>query len=227
MEVSMVKKDGDIKNKFTRANVSGTLDIIYEFIHEYMMENGYPPSVRDICQGTGIKSTSTVHAHLKRLQETGKLDYASGRRRAISLSDYDYIKEPEFQHGNVINLPLIGTVTAGTPILAQENIECTLPFPSDFIRGSEDVFMLKVRGDSMVDAAILDGDYVIVRKQNAAQPGDIVVALIYDEATVKTFKIIKGIPYLKPENPKYDLIPFYNENNAILGKVIGLFRGTV
>jgi repressor LexA len=223
----MVRKDGEVKNRFTRANVNGTLDSIYEYIHTFMMENGYPPSVRDICQGTGIKSTSTVHAHLKRLQETGKLDYASGRRRAISLNDHEYSRDPEILHSNVINLPLIGTVTAGAPILAQENIECTFPFPSDLIRGSEDVFMLKVRGDSMEDAAILDGDYVIVRRQNAAQPGDIVVALIYDEATVKTFKIIKGLPYLKPENPKYDLIPFYDENNAILGKVIGLFRGSV
>ncbi len=217
------------KNKFTKSNVQNTASVIYDFILEYVNQNGYPPSVRDICQGTGIKSTSTVHSHLKRLQDSGKLDYASGRRRAISINtdnsaDFD---ENEISDSRITVLPLLGMVTAGAPILAQENIDRTLPFPSEFFGGKGDVFALEVRGDSMVDAAILDGDYVIVRKQSAADFGDIIVAMIEDEATVKTFIRKDGKTYLQPENKAYSLIPFYSDNCHILGKVIGVFRTNV
>ncbi|MDD4327283.1 MAG: transcriptional repressor LexA [Eubacteriales bacterium] len=214
-------------NRFTRSNIGTTQEAILEFIHEFIEANGYPPAVREICEGTGIRSTSTVHSHLKKLTESGKLNYDSGRRRAISINADDYPQQNERRNDNVINIPLLGSVAAGIPILAQQNIETTLPFPSEFIRGSEGLFMLKVRGDSMIEAAILDGDHVIVRKQNSALPGDIVVALIDDEATVKTFKIIDGLPYLKPENPSYNLIPFYKENCSVIGKVVGVFRASV
>ena len=215
------------KNSFTRSNIGTTQDKILYHIQSFIDDNGYPPSVREICEGTGIRSTSTVHAHLKRLTETGRLNYDSGRRRAISINSEEHSEHNDPGSERILNIPLVGTVAAGVPILAEQNIETTLPFPADFIRGSEDVFALKVRGDSMTDAAILDGDYVIVRKQHSAHPEDIVVAMIDDEATVKTFKSINGVPFLKPENPKYDLIPFYNENSSIIGKVIGVFRNSI
>ena len=216
------------KNKFTKSNVENTASIIYDYIVEYVDQNGYPPSVRDICKGTGIKSTSTVHSHLKRLQESGKLDYTAGRRRAISInSDDDNNECINFDDSIITMLPLVGTVTAGAPILAHENIERTLPFPSEYFGGKGDVFALEVRGDSMIDAAILDGDYVIVRKQSAADFGDIIVALIEDEATVKTFIRKDGKTFLQPENSAYSPIPFYSENCKILGKVIGVFRSSI
>ena len=216
------------KNHFTRSNISDTQESILSYIQSFLEINGYPPSVREICEGTGVRSTSTVHAHLRKLNESGRLNYDAGRRRAISINSEAGNPSPVTNDDRkVINIPLVGTVAAGVPLLAQENIETTLPFPADFIRGSSDVFVLKVRGDSMVDAAILDGDYVIVRKQQSAHPEDIVVALFDDEATVKTFKLIEGLPYLKPENPKYDLIPFNNENNHIIGKVVGVFRNSM
>jgi repressor LexA len=215
------------KTEFTKATIDTTLNKIYDYIIEFIDNEGYPPSVRDICKGTGIRSTSTVHSHLKRLQESGKLDYTAGRRRAISIND-DLGKHHEaFEDISIIHLPLVGLITAGAPILAQENIERTLPFPSDFFKNKGDVFVLQVRGDSMEEAAILDGDYVIIQKQNTARLGDYIVALIEDEATVKTLVKIDGKPYLKPENPKYDPIPFYSENCQILGKVIGVFRGNI
>jgi repressor LexA len=215
------------KTEFTKATIDTTLNKIYDYIIEFIDNEGYPPSVRDICKGTGIRSTSTVHSHLKRLQESGKLDYTAGRRRAISIND-DLGKHHEaFEDISIIHLPLVGLITAGAPILAQENIERTLPFPSDFFKNKGDVFVLQVRGDSMEEAAILDGDYVIIQKQSTARLGDYIVALIEDEATVKTLVKIDGKPYLKPENPKYDPIPFYSENCQILGKVIGVFRGNI
>ncbi len=224
----MVKKAvKSSKAEFTRATIDNTLNKIYNYIIEFIDKEGYPPSVRDICQGTGIRSTSTVHSHLKRLQDSGKLDYTAGRRRAISINDTASKHQEPFVDISVMQLPLVGLITAGAPILAQENIERTLPFPSDFFSNKGDVFVLQVRGDSMEDAAILDGDYVIIQKQNTARLGDYIVALIEDEATVKTFVKMNGKPYLKPENPKYSPIPFYNENCQILGKVIGVFRASI
>ncbi len=214
------------KREFTRSTIDSTLIKIFDYINKFIDAEGYPPSVRDICQGTGIKSTSTVHSHLKRLQEAGKLDYTAGLRRAISINDSSPKHALEIDR-SIIQMPLLGVITAGAPILAQENIERTLPFSADFFSDKGDVFALKVRGDSMMNAAILDGDYVIIQKQNTARLGDYIVALIEDEATVKTFIKIDGKPYLRPENPKYNPIPFYNENCQILGKVVGVFRTSV
>jgi repressor LexA len=233
MEENAMQNNGlpNRKNRFTRSTLDATLNKIYDYIVIFINQTGYPPSVRDICTGTGIKSTSTVHAHLKRLKESGKLDYTTGRRRAISLtsnpSSTALSMPDDHKSDNTIHLPLIGHIAAGAPILATENIECTLPFPSDFFANKGDCFALKVHGDSMIHAAILDGDYVIVRKQNTASQGDIVVALINDEATVKTLVKIDNKLYLKPENPKYDLIPFQREECHIQGKVIGVFRHSV
>ncbi len=202
--------------RFTRANVENTVNMIYDFIVEYIQREGYPPAVRDICNGVGIKSTSTIHGHLKRLQESGRIEYTAGKRRAITV--------PEVEGNRVIALPVIGQVTAGVPILAQENIERTLPLPAEYFSDDGDVFALKIRGDSMIGAAILDGDYVIVRKQSTATPGDIIVALIGDEATVKTLANKNGKMFLQPENPAYEPIPFDHADCQVLGKVCGVFR---
>ena len=202
--------------RFTRANVDDTVHLVYQFIVSYIRENGYPPAVRDICSGVGIRSTSTIHGHLKRLQESGRIEYTTGKRRAITI--------PDHQDEKPVYLPVVGQVTAGVPILAEENIERSLPFPSDYFSADEQVFALRVRGDSMIEAAILDKDYVIVRKQNNAIPGDIVVAMIGDEATVKRLANLDGKMVLKPENPAYEPIPFDTPYCQILGKVCGVFR---
>lgn len=202
--------------RFTRANVNETTETVYHFVVSYIRDNGYPPAVRDICAGVGIRSTSTIHGHLKRLQDSGRIQYSSGKRRAITI--------PEYQEEKTVYLPVVGQVTAGVPILAEENIERSLPFPADFFSDDGNVFALRVRGDSMIEAAILDGDYVIVRQQNAADRGDIIVALVGDEATVKTLSADNGKPILKPENPAYSPIPFDTPECKILGKVCGVFR---
>lgn len=201
---------------FTRANVDETVDKVYRYIVEYISDNGFPPAIRDICAGVGIKSTSTIHSHLKRLQQTGRIEYSSGKRRAITI--------PETEQARPRQMPLIGQVTAGVPILAHENIERTLPFPADYFSDSDEVFALRVIGDSMIEAAILDGDIVIVRRQNTANNGDIVVALVEDEATVKTLVNRDGKIFLMPRNPAYSPIPFDRAECKILGKVCGIFR---
>lgn len=215
-------KESSGKCKFSKSNVNRTAETVYEFIVEYTNDYGYPPSIRDICKGTGIKSTSTVHAHIQRLKESGKLNYSPGLKRAITIKDNSPVADED-----VTMMPLLGTVTAGAPILAQENIETLLPFPSDYFGNKGEVFALKVKGDSMQESAILDGDIAIVRKQSTADYGDVIVALIDDEATVKTFIKLEGKPFLKPENSNYDLIPFHSENCTIIGKVIGVFRGNI
>ncbi len=202
--------------KFTRSNLEETVELVYQFVVTYIDTNGYPPSVRDICKGVGIQSTSTIHGHLRRLHESGRIEYASGKRRAITI--------PSRQSSPVVSMPVVGTVAAGVPLLADQNIERFLPFPAELVGTSDDHFALQVRGDSMVLAAILDGDYVLVRRQQAADHGDTVVALIDDEATVKTLVRQRGKVFLQPENPAYHPIPFDSENCRILGKVVGVFR---
>ena len=202
--------------RFTRANVDDTVNMVYDYIVSYIKQEGYPPAVRDICNGVGIKSTSTIHGHLKRLQDSGRIEYTSGKRRAITV--------PELEEDRAISLPVIGQVTAGVPILAEQNITRMLPFPADFFSSQGDVFALKVKGDSMIEAAILDGDYVIVRKQATANTGDIIVALVGDEATVKTLANKNGKMILQPENPAYEPIPFDHADCKVLGKVCGVFR---
>ncbi len=206
------------KNRFTRSNLDQTVESIYGFIVDHIRREGYPPSVREICTGVGIRSTSTIHSHLKRLQEQGRIEYAPGKRRAIIV--------PDLQADHVMNIPVIGTVTAGVPILAVQNIERTLPFSSDMFSNG-DYFVLTVKGDSMIDAHILNGDYVIVRRQNTAAVGQIIVARIGDEATVKTLGTKDGNMMLFPQNPSYAPIPFDTEDCQILGLVTGLFRSDI
>jgi repressor LexA len=189
---------------------------ILDYIRKVVWERGYPPSVREIGEAVGLSSSSTVHGHLDRLEEKGLIHRDATKPRALEVVD-----EREMRSRRLVQVPMVGRVTAGEPILAVENIEETYPLPFDLIR-DENVFMLTVRGDSMIEAGILDGDYVIVRRQSTAQNGDVVVAMIDEEATVKRFFKENGHFRLQPENSA--LAPFIVSEVTILGKVIGLFR---
>ncbi|MDI3535028.1 MAG: repressor LexA [Thermosediminibacterales bacterium] len=191
---------------------------ILHFIKKEISEKGYPPSVREICKAVGLNSTSTVHSHLENLEKKGYIRRNKSKPRAIEVIDFDF---DFFSSSKTVNVPLIGRVTAGQPILAQQNIEDIIPLPKNFFH-DEDVFMLSVRGDSMINAGILDNDYIVVRKQNTANNGDIVVALIEDEATVKRFFKEKDHIRLQPENPA--MSPIIIRDVIILGKVIGVLR---
>ncbi len=193
---------------------------ILEFIHKQVEEKGYPPSVREICTAVGLSSPSTVHAYIKKLESKGQLVKDGSKTRALRLveTDAERLAEPidEF-----LSVPVIGTVAAGSPILAQENVTETFPLPMLFAK-NKSVFMLKVKGESMINAGILDGDYVIVTQQETARNGEMVVALVDDSATVKTFYKENGYFRLQPENDEMD--PIIVNEVTILGKVSGVFR---
>lgn len=190
---------------------------ILEFIKKEIRTKGYPPAVREIGEAVGLSSSSTVHGHLAQLEEKGYIRRDPTKPRAIEVTDgnTNVVKK------EIINVPVVGKVTAGEPILAVENIEDSFPLPLDFVR-NDNVFMLSVRGESMINAGILDGDYVLVRQQNNAKNGDIVVALMEDEATVKTFYKENDYIRLQPENPVLE--PIIVKDVSVLGKVIGVFR---
>ncbi len=195
---------------------------ILDFVNSFSLEKGFPPSVREICQAVGFKSTSTVHAYLKKLEEEGSIIKDATKPRALKVLDESARNlEGYVANQEIDNIPVLGRITAGAPILAVENVEDTFPIPVQYLENST-TFMLKVKGESMLNAGILDGDYILVKQQNNANNGDMVVALIGDEATVKTFYKEKDHYRLQPENPDYEPI-IVNELN-ILGKVIGLFR---
>lgn len=191
---------------------------ILEFMKSEVREKGYPPSVREICQAVGLKSTSTVHGHLAQLEKKGYIRRDPSKPRAIEIIDTDsYLPKPEFAY-----VPVLGTVTAGEPIFAEENIMDTFPMPVEYL-SNEDSFMLRVKGDSMIEAGIFDKDLILVQKQSYAENGDIVVALIEDDyATVKTFYREKEYIRLQPENSS--MSPILVRDVRILGKVTGLFR---
>ena len=180
---------------------------ILEFLNAYVEENGYPPAVREICAAVGLRSTATVSYHLNELKKQGRIKGEPNKRRAIALPDTQ-------RQGRI---PVIGVVTAGLPILAVENIESTIPWDGD-----PECFALRVRGDSMIGAGILDGDKVVVRPQPDADNGEIVVALLEDEATVKRLHREKDEVWLLPENPAYS--PIDGHNASILGKVKAVIR---
>ncbi|MBP2627669.1 MAG: SOS-response transcriptional repressor, LexA [Firmicutes bacterium] len=191
---------------------------ILAYIKDMLRTKGYPPSVREIGTAVGLRSSSTVHSHLTKLEEIGFLRRDPTKPRALEV-----LGEASWRQENFVPVPLVGRVTAGQPILALENIEETFPLPTSLIGNDEDVFMLTVQGDSMINAGILDGDYVLVRKQKTANNNDIVVALINkEEATVKRFFKEKDRIRLQPENDS--MSPIYSRNVLILGKVIGVFR---
>lgn len=200
--------------------LSSRQQAILDFIKKEVRSKGYPPSVREIGEAVGLASSSTVHGHLDRLEKKGLIRRDATKPRAIEITDgsLDMNVLPE----STTRVPLVGKVTAGTPILATENIEDYFPLPSHMV-GDHTVFMLSVVGDSMIEAGIHDGDYVIVRQQSTASNGDIVVAMTEDnEATVKRFFKEKDHIRLQPENSAME--PIRLRNVKILGKVIGLFR---
>lgn len=190
---------------------------VLEVIRESIRELGYPPSVRELGEKLGLKSTATVHTHLRNLERKGYLKRAAQKSRAFNVTD----SFEKSRQGPVILVPLVGMVRAGTPVLAVENIEDMVPFPRSFVK-SENVFLLRVQGDSMVDAGIYDGDFVLVRQQEHADNGDIVVALLGDEATVKSFYREKDAVRLQPRNPR--LAPIVSRDVRVIGKVVGLYR---
>lgn len=201
---------------------------ILKFIEKQIQVNSYPPSVREIGKAVGLKSTATVHGYLAKLEEKGYIKKESQKGRTLKLLKGGLIENKnqtsmkEFYSGKeMVEVPVIGKITAGAPILAVENVTDTFPIPIDFVGNSES-FMLTVRGESMIEAGILDGDYILVRKQNTANNGEIVVALIEDEATVKTFYKEKDHIRLQPENSTMD--PIIVPDCKILGKVSGVFR---
>lgn len=201
---------------------------IYDFIRAYSDEHGYPPSVREIGAAVGLASPSTVHMHLKVLEEQGLIKRDSKKPRTIEVmgkqegeSDEKLAGVSQELNDNVIRLPLVGRVAAGVPILAEQNVEETLALPTSIV-GDSSSFILRVRGESMINAGIFDGDYIVVKEQQDAHDGEIVVALIDDSATVKTFYREKDRVRLQPENDTMD--PIYVENPVILGRVTALIR---
>ena len=186
------------------------MQAVLQYINEYNAEHGFSPTVREICTKLNIKSTASAYYYIEKLTDEGYLSKSPNKNRAVN-----------FKKNSSVNIPLIGTVTAGQPIFAYENYEDYFCFPADTFKGT-DLFMLNVQGDSMIDAGIHNGDKIVVRKQETADNGDIVVALIDDSATVKRFFMRNGVCVLHPENEAYaDIIA---ENVVILGKVIGLVR---
>lgn len=198
---------------------------VFHFIKNYIENNGYPPAVRDICKGVNLSSPSSVHAHINTLVELGYLKKDLLKKRAISISDEyreDNIFSGSKENGiDYLEVPVIGQVAAGQPILAVENIERTFPLPMDFAK-NKDVFMLRVKGDSMINKGIFEGDYVIVRREDTASNGDVIVALVDDSATVKTFYKENGYFRLQPENDYME--PIIVTELKVLGKVVGLIR---
>lgn len=189
------------------------------YIKNELTRQGYPPAVREICKGVNLKSTSTVHGHLEKLEAKGYIRKDPTKPRAIEILDKD--NDFLFARKKTLDIPIIGKVTAGAPILAVENIEDTYPVPLELVDGYN-VFMLKVQGESMINAGILDGDLVLVKEQHLANNGEIVVALLGEEATIKRFFKEKDTIRLQPENQFME--PIYSKDVSILGKVIGLYR---
>lgn len=200
---------------------------ILKFIETQMRNKSYPPSVREICAAVNLKSTSTAHAYLKRLEELGYIKRDSTKTRAIEVIRHDPNEtlSNHFEQKTIISLPILGCVTAGAPILALENVSDVFPLPLDFI-GNDASFILEVKGTSMIDAGILDGDKIVVKKQETGNNGDIVVALILEntEATVKRIFFENNKIRLQPENPSMAPIIYAEEEINILGKVTGLIR---
>lgn len=190
---------------------------ILKYIKEQILKKGYPPAVREICEAVHLKSTSSVHAHLETLEKNGYIRKDPTKPRAIEILDDTF----NLTRREMVNVPVLGNVAAGMPILATENIENYFPIPAEFMPNQE-VFMLHVKGDSMINAGIFDGDNILVRQQPTASNGDMVVALVDDSATVKTFYKENGYYRLQPENDHMD--PIIVDEVSILGIVFGVFR---
>jgi len=191
---------------------------VFNFLKTQIRRKGYPPTVREICDAVNLSSTSTVHAHLETLERKGYIRRSPTKNRSIEILEDNFYGFSD----HVVNVPIVGQVTAGAPILAQENIEGSFPIPVDYIPNNQ-TFILHIKGDSMIDAGIHDKDLIVVSQQNDADNGDIVVALIDDSATVKSFyRENNGYVRLQPANEAYQ--PIIVKDCEILGKVVGLYR---
>lgn len=190
---------------------------ILEYIKNEILDRGFPPSVREICDAVGLRSTSSVHSHLESLEKNGYIRRDPTKPRAIEILDDSF----QMLRREMVNVPVVGTVAAGQPLLAEQNIESYFPIPSEYMP-NEQSFILTVKGESMINAGILNGDRVLVRRQSTAENGDMVVALIDDSATVKTFYKEDGYYRLQPENDAME--PILVKDLQILGKVFGVFR---
>lgn len=192
---------------------------ILEYIKQEILNKGYPPAVREICEAVHLKSTSSVHSHLETLEKNGYIRRDPTKPRAIEIMDDTF----NLTRREVVNVPMVGRVAAGEPILASENVESYFPIPAEFMP-NEKTFMLKVKGESMINAGIFDGDNILVKQQSTASNGDMVVALVEDSATVKTYYKEDGHYRLQPENDTMEPIIVDKDQLEILGKVFGVFR---
>lgn len=200
-----------------KGNITQKQEEILQYIKEQILQRGFPPAVREICEAVNLKSTSSVHSHLETLEKNGYIRRDPTKPRAIEILDDDF----NLVRREMVNVPIVGRVAAGEPLLAEQNIEDYFPFPVEYVSNKE-LFILQVKGESMVNAGILDGDYVLVEQTPSAENGDKVVALIEDGATVKTFYREEGIIRLQPENDFMD--PIIVQDVTILGHVIGVMR---
>ena len=197
--------------------ISAKQQEILEYIKDEILHKGYPPAVREICQAVNLKSTSSVHSHLETLEKNGYIRRDPTKPRAIEIMDDTF----NLNRREMVNVPILGNVAAGEPLFAEENIEDYFPIPAEMVPNSE-VFMLHVRGESMINVGILDGDNVLVQQQSTAKDGEMVVALVEDSATVKTFYKEDGYIRLQPENDT--MAPIIVPDCQILGRVFGVFR---
>ena len=200
-----------------QGKISAKQQEILDYIKSQILERGFPPAVRDICEAVHFKSTSSVHSHLETLEKNGYIRRDSTKPRAIEILDEAF----NFTRREMVNVPIVGRVAAGEPLLAEQNIEEYFPIPMEFMPNKQ-TFLLKVCGESMINAGILNGDYVLAQEENTAHNGDMVVAMIEDGATVKTFYKEEGVIRLQPENDFMD--PIIVPDCTILGEVIGVFR---
>lgn len=200
-----------------QGKISAKQQEILEYIKSQILERGFPPAVRDICEAVHLKSTSSVHSHLETLEKNGYIRRDPTKPRAIEILDDSF----NFTRREMVNVPIVGRVAAGEPLLAEQNIEEYFPIPMDFMPNKQ-TFMLKVKGESMINAGILDGDYVLIEERKTAHNGEMIVALVDDGATVKRFYKEEGIIRLQPENDTME--PIIVPDCTILGKVIGVFR---
>lgn len=189
---------------------------IYEYLKSYTENKGYPPSVREICEAVDLKSTSTVHGYLKKLESEGLIKRDPTKPRALEITELNNSTK------ELVNIPIIGKVTAGVPILAVQNIEDYFPVPIQYVKHDSELFMLKIKGTSMIEAGINDGDLAIIERTSTASNGQIVVASIENEATIKTFYKEKNRIRLQPENKTMD--PIIVDDCTILGKLVGIYR---
>lgn len=200
-----------------QGKISAKQQEILDYIKSQILERGFPPAVRDICEAVHLKSTSSVHSHLETLEKNGYIRRDPTKPRAIEILDESF----NFMRREMVNVPLVGRVAAGEPLLAEQNIETYFPIPMEYMPNCQ-TFMLTVKGESMINAGIFDGDMVLVEQRQTASNGEMVVALIEDGATVKTFYKEEGVIRLQPENDFMD--PIIVPDVQILGKVIGVFR---